>query len=161
MNNSIKAELWKQFGASLDMFENAIEKCPAELWDDERQFWYITFHTLWWTDLYLSADPVNFNPPEPYNLDELDPAGVLPPRTYSKQEMLSYLDHCRNKLKELLNDPRFSELRWNNERRDFSMFEMELYNMRHVQHHTGQLNMLLGKIDHDLPIWVSQTKVGL
>src|SRR5690349_5293500 len=140
------------------MFQNAIEKCPGELWDDERQFWYITFHTLWWTDLYLSADPVNFKPPEPYNLDELDPAGVLPPRTYTKQEMLDYLVYCRNKLKELLNDTRFFELRWKNEWRDFSMFEMELYNMRHVQHHTGQLNKMLSSIDPALPNWVSRTK---
>src|SRR5688572_7583083 len=105
MDNTLKIELWKQFGASLDMFGNALVKCPASIWDDDKKFWYNAFHTLWWTDFYLSTDPVNFTPPEPYTLDELDPAGVYPDRTYTKEEMLAYLDHCRERCRELLNDP--------------------------------------------------------
>lgn len=31
MNTTLKTELWKQFGAAINMFENAIAKCPAEL----------------------------------------------------------------------------------------------------------------------------------
>jgi hypothetical protein len=161
MNNTLKTELWKQFGASLDMFENALVKCPDNLWDDDNRFWYNAYHTLWWTDYYLSTDPVNFMPPEPYTLGELDPAGVYPERTYTKKEMVNYIEHCREKLRKLLGNSEFLNLRWITDWRDFSMFEMQLYNMRHVQHHTGQLNMMLGKIDHDLPIWVSQTKVEL
>jgi hypothetical protein len=161
MDNVLKTELWKQFGAALDMFENAIEKCPESLWDEESKFWYITYHTLFWTDYYLSTDPVNFTPPEPYTLGELDPAGVYPDRTYTKEEMLTYLAHCRDRCRKLLNDTDFFNLRWVTDWRDYSMFEMQLYNMRHVQHHTGQLNLLLGEIDHGLPIWVSQTKVKL
>ncbi|MCI0450647.1 MAG: hypothetical protein L0Y79_12865 [Chlorobi bacterium] len=54
-----------------------------------------------------------------------------------------------------------SSKRWINERRNYSFTEILLYNMRHVQHHTGQLNFLLGQINHDLPVWVSQTKIDL
>lgn len=35
--------LWGQFGAAIDMLENAMRACPDELWGDrERQpeFWY-------------------------------------------------------------------------------------------------------------------------
>lgn len=161
-NSSVLTDFWNQSSASLDMFQNAIEKCPDELWDNESKFWYITFHTLWWTDFYLGPEPDDFTPPSPYTRDELDPAGVYPDRTYSKEEMLNYLSHCREKLSNLLSDgEKFSSLRWTNKWRDFSMFEMELYNMRHIQHHTGQLNMLLGRINHNLPIWVSRTKSEL
>jgi|SRR4030095_5009279 len=158
---TLKTELWKQFGAAIDMFENAIAKCPESLWDEESRFWYITYHTLFWTDYYLSTDPANFMPPVPFTLGELDPEGVYPDRTYTKEEMLSYLAHCREQCRKLLGKETFSKLRWVTDWRDYSMLEMQLYNMRHVQHHTGQLNMLLGKIDHGLPIWVSQTKAEL
>jgi uncharacterized damage-inducible protein DinB len=87
----------------------------------------------------------------------------MPERTYTKEELLNYVKHCREKARELIGG--FTEetatSRWKNEFRNYSMFEMQLYNMRHVMHHTGQLNKMLGQIDHDLPIWVSQTKVVL
>jgi hypothetical protein len=87
----------------------------------------------------------------------------MPERTYSKIELLNFTEHCRKNLRSLLAGPEdtlFAK-RWVTDWRDYNMFEMQLYNMRHVQHHTGQLNLMLGKIDHSLPIWVSQTKVLL
>lgn len=160
-NTSALNQLWDQSGAALDMFQNAITKCPKELWDEESKFWYITFHTIWWTDFYLTPMPCEgeFKTMPPYNNDELDPAGIYPERTYTKEEMLEYLLYCREKYRNLFADQqKFFASRWKNEWRDYSMLEMELYNMRHIQHHTGQLNMLLGRIDHSLPIWVSRTK---
>ena len=50
MNESIKTELWLQIGASIDMFENALHKCPENLWEGEEKFWYIAYHTLFYTD---------------------------------------------------------------------------------------------------------------
>jgi hypothetical protein len=39
----------------------------------------------------------DFVPPQPFNLVELDPVGVLPERVYSRGELLIYLDFCRKK----------------------------------------------------------------
>ncbi len=39
---------------------------------------------------------------------------------------------------------------------DISVAETLLYNMRHVQHHAAQLNMLLQNID-SAPRWVKKT----
>jgi hypothetical protein len=158
--------IWEQFCAALDMFQNAIEKCPDELWDrgdsEEYRFWYWTYHTLFWTDYYLDTEPQTFAPPKPYNMSEFDPEGILPDSVYTKAEMVDYTEHCRKKLRKLMNDfiadPSLVEREWRNDRRSYTLFEMALYNMRHVMHHTGQLNMLLGQINHDLPIWVSQTQ---
>ena len=164
MIETFKTELWKQFGASLDMFENALTQCPDELWTrKDTYFWYNAYHTLFYTDYYLSEDPDNFLPPEPYTLSEFEPDGTMPERVYTKEELLTYTKHCREKCRKLLAG--FTEEKaakpWINKWKNYTMFEMIIFNLRHVQHHVGQLNLLLGQIDHDLPIWVSQTKVSL
>ena len=161
--------LWDQFGASLDMFQNALEKCPEELWDSKEEgayrFWYWAYHTLFWTDYYLDTEPQDFRPPEPYNMSEFDPEGLLPDSVYSKEQLIDYTELCRNKLRNLIkgfiSDPSLLEREWRNDRKSDSMYELTLYNMRHVQHHTGQLNMLLGQVDHELPVWVSYSRQEL
>ncbi len=55
------------------------------------EFWYVAYHCLFWTDLYLSGAVEGFTPPAPFTLDELDPAGVLPDRQYTREELLAYL----------------------------------------------------------------------
>jgi len=39
--------------------------------------------------------------------------------------------------------------------------ELLLYNMRHVQHHAAQLNLMLRQAVDSAPGWVAKTKVGL
>ena len=160
MDNTFKNELWNQYGAALDMLENALVKCPDTLWDDDNKFWYNAYHCLFFTDYDLTTDPENFHPPWPYTMSEMDPSGVMPERTYTKDELISYVNLCRDKFRKLIMQD-ISVIRWNNGRRNYSMTEHLLHSMRHIQHHTGQLNMMLGKIDHDLPIWISQTKIKL
>lgn len=158
-----KTELWGQFGAALDMFENALDKCPQSLWEDDSKFWYIAYHTLFFTDYYLTEAPNKFLPPEPYSLSEFDPNGAMPERVYTKEELLSYTCHCREKCRNLIAGltEEKAEMHWNDGQRNYSYYKLLFYNLRHVMHHTGQLNLLLGKIDHQLPIWISQTKVPL
>src|SRR5512145_3330349 len=95
-----KTIIWSQFGATIDMLEEAMRACPDELWNDRSQpmeFWYVVYHTLFWLDLYLSGPVEGFAPPAPFTLDELDPAGLLPERVYTKDELQSYLAHGRQK----------------------------------------------------------------
>ena len=61
------------------MLENAVLACPDEIWSDRwrgPEYWYVVYHTLFFLDLYLSETMDGFAPPAPFNLDELDPAGV-------------------------------------------------------------------------------------
>ena len=161
LNNTINEAIWNQLGASIDMLENAITMCPDEHWDTKAQFWYHAYHCIFWTDYYLTIDPDKFTPQAPYTLTEFDPAGVLPDRTYTKGEMLSYLQFCREKLHTLI--PKLSEetlnKRWVNPYKNYPFVEILLYNMRHIQHHAAQLNLLLRQIINDAPIWVSQAKL--
>jgi hypothetical protein len=158
--------VWRQFGASLDMLERAIVACPEALWlDDEgtTPYWYLVFHTLFWTDLYLSGAVEGFRPPPPFGLEELDPRGVMPERGYSQDELLTYLTACRAKLAETLTGlddataRRRHAFRWG----EVSFGELLLYTMRHVQHHVGQLNLLLRQRLDAAPGWVARTNRAL
>ena len=108
MNINWRTIIWKQFGAAIDMLENALCTCPEELghsrlWDNPSErpeyahFWYLAYHTLFWLVLYLSGAVEGFTPPAPFTLDELDPAGLHPERPYTKGELLGYLDYDRKK----------------------------------------------------------------
>ena len=97
MDSYLKTIFWKQFGASIDMLENAIAACPGDLWDGEAKFWLTNYHTLFFLDYYLSKAPESFSPPEPFRLSELDPSGLMPERVYNKEELLTYLNICRQK----------------------------------------------------------------
>jgi hypothetical protein len=87
--------VWQQFGAAIDMLENAMAACPDDLWGDppvqEPAVWYLVYHTLFWLDFYLTALPEDFTPPAPFTLSELDPEGIMPERVYSKEELGTYL----------------------------------------------------------------------
>lgn len=165
MDNTLKELLWKQFGASIDMLENAILLCPDELWDTGEKFWYNAYHCLFFLDYYLTLEPVNFSPPAPFSLSEFDPNGAMPDRVYTKEELLSYLHLCKHKCHNVIADlsAEIDNNRWINESKtmDYSLIEILLYNMRHVQHHSAQLNLLLRQGINDAPDWVSRTKKPL
>jgi hypothetical protein len=157
------AIVWRQFGAAIDMLENALLACPDELWADRskrREFWSVVYHTLFWLDLYLFGSVEGFVPPAPFTLEELDPAGLLPERPYTKAELQSYLEHGRKKCRatiEALTDEKACErcrFRWG----EVSFAELLLYNMRHVQHGAAQLNLILGQNIGSAPRWVVRTK---
>jgi len=140
-----------QFEASLCMLNDCIEKCPAEHWDGKiasYAFWHVAYHTLCFVDYYLSANEEAFKPREihPKGMDELNEE--FPSRRFEKDELIGYLAICRRKMIEtvagetaemLERESGFSRLR-------FSRGELHLYNLRHVQHHTGQLSAYLRRV---------------
>jgi len=165
-----RTSLWRQFAASLDMFENAVRSCPSDLWrvrlwgehaerPELSEFWYVAYHTLFWLDLYLSGSVEGFEPPAPFTLDELDPSGLMPERPYTKEELHAYLEHGRKKCQatiEALTDEsafRRCTFGWG----EVSFAELLLDNMRHVQEHAAQLNMVLGQEIGSTPRWVGST----
>ncbi len=162
MDDSLKTILWKQFGATIDMLENSVSACPDAIWDDSSKFWYNAYHTIFYLDYYLSEVPDTFHPPQPFTLSEFDPE-ELPDRVYDKSELIAYIKFCREKCRKLISDLSDENLqkRFINQYRNYSRLEILLYNMRHVHHHTGQLNLLLRQSGHTPPNWVSQTKTEL
>jgi hypothetical protein len=169
--NSFNEILWHQFGAAIDMLENAMLACSDRLWSDPSGrpeprsrdvvgFWYVAFHALFWLDFYLSGAQEDFTPPAPFTLAERDPAGRLPERPYTKNELLEYLSHCRSKYRATIESltteraDRRLHVRWG----DITFAELLLYNMRHVQHHAAQLNLLLRQHGERPPDWVTAAR---
>lgn len=171
MDAGLKTALSQQFLASIDTLGNAMRACPDELWEERlwdtggappvlAQFWYITFHTLFWLDLYLQGAVEGFMPPAPYTLDELDPAGVAPEKPYTRAQLFTYLDFCRDKCKAVIENLtaeaayRTCAFPWG----EMSFVGLLLYNMRHVQEHAAQMNQLLGQKSIHAPGWVTGVK---
>jgi hypothetical protein len=152
--------LWNQFGAAIDMFGEAVRDCPDELWEKtlwEDQpgqwvaagfsaFWYLCYHTLFWLDLYLTGAEEGFAPPAPFDLVEMDADETLP-RIYTREELLRYLEYCRQKCQETISAlsteqaNRLCQFPWG----ELPFAELQLYNLRHVQEHGAQLLMFLGQ----------------
>jgi hypothetical protein len=171
MINSLKEGLWTQFGASIDMLDNAIRLWPGDNGNERRRFFFIAYHTLVFLDYYLTNPPDNFVSALPFTLaspdtvldkDALD--DVVPDRMYSKDELLLYLQACRRKCHDVIEALTEDSLsrRWVEHQEagamNYSAIEILLYNMRHVQHHAAQLNMLLRQQLNDAPGWVARAK---
>ena len=161
-----KELIWNQFGAALDTLENAINSCPDENWIDDtsyHQIWYMASHTLFWIDYYLTEDRENFHPPKPFGMEEMDPAGVIPDPPYTKDELLTYLEYNRNKSREFiknLTEKKANEL-FEFGRVSLTYSRLVLYVLRHIQHHSAQINLLLRQQTNSAPGWVFESKVGL
>jgi len=161
MDEDGRTHLWRQFGAAIDMLENALLACPETLWGDRSrrpEYWYLVYHTLFFLDYYLSGTREGFQPPAPFDLEELDPAGLLPERVYAKDELQAYLEHGRRKCRAVI-----AALTDERARRptgihfEITMGELMLYNLRHVQHHAAQLNLILRQTVDSAPRWVRRT----
>lgn len=168
MLDILKESLWKQFGASIDMLKNAILLFPEEYWNTSNKFFYNAYHCLVFLDYYLTFPAAkDFSPPLPFTISDKIPTDgiddLVPDRIYSKQELLDYLQANREKCHQViagLTAEKLSE-RWIEQEeggRNYATLELLLYNMRHVQHHAAQMNMLLRQGIHNAPRWVSRAK---
>ena len=153
MNTPWKTIIWQQFGAAINMPENSLHACADRLWCDNiwddptdeleyTQFWFVVFHTLFWTDPYISGvQEGDFPSPAPYI------RGLLPEKPYTKDQLQAYVEHCRQKCRtifETLIDEKANqrcEFPWGEE---VSFAELQLYSMRHVQEQASQLSPHLG-----------------
>lgn len=164
MDTALKTLVWQQFGAAIDMLDDAINLCPDRLWnavlwkdpEDERygQFWFVAYHTVFWLDLYLAGYSKGFTPPVPFI------RGKLPEQPYTKEQVRGYLSQSRQKCQatiEGLTDEKAHQ-RCTFDWIEASYLEMQLYSIRHVQEHAAQLNLLLGQ--HNVPgiDWITQAR---
>ncbi|MEW5830622.1 MAG: DinB family protein [Chloroflexota bacterium] len=165
--------LWRQFGAAIEDLGNVLRDCPDELWEERlwddqpdqwvadgfSTFWYLGYHTLFWLDLYLTGAEEGFTPPVPFDLVEME-AGETLPRTYTREELLRYLDHCRRRCQETIDTlspgqaNRLCRFPWG----ELPFAELLLYDLRHVQEHTAQLRMFLGQQAGKSAAWTSRAK---
>ncbi len=150
-----------QYHASLEMLWRAITRCPDALWDhpgDRYPFWQTVYHTLFYTHLYLQPDKGAFVPWHQHRqgYHDLGSSAVYADgaEPYSKEELLDYYAFCWQEVTKQahaleLDTP--SGFHW----LPFGKLELQLYNIRHIQHHTGALYERLGSSGEREIGWVA------
>jgi hypothetical protein len=175
MGDAYQQVLWKNFAAGIDMLTSAVQLCPDELWNEKGKFYYLAYHTTIFLDYYLSWPVRDFVPVLPYQI--VDPAhqpleavdDVMPERHYSRQEVLEAISRIREKCHQLvmqsssgqLMEPWIEPQEWDLHDlcpslvRGYTVLEILFYNLRHVQHHVGQLNYILRIMIDKAPDWIA------
>lgn len=158
----LKHIIRSQYRATLEMLKQAIEKCPESLWnhaDDKTPFWQIAYHALFFLHLYLQDAIDDFSPWAKHKDKYEDLDWLLEASTsaepYSKMDILEYLTECQQHIvdqTERLNLEAASGFPW----LPFSKAELQFYNIRHLQQHTGELMERLGTRAHMEVHWVGK-----
>ena len=142
-----------QYLAALEMLKQVIVKCPAALWNapgdkDNDKVWQKTYHTLFFAHLYLQDTEKDFTAWEKHH----DPdTGIA----FLQDEVLEYLEFVKKHVRErvpALNLEAGSGFDW----LSFNKLELQFYNIRHIQQHTGELYERLGTRENIKLDWVGK-----
>ncbi|MBC8465571.1 DinB family protein [bacterium] len=163
--DNLKTALKSQYRAEFAMLRQTIESCSERLWlseDYENQFWHIAYHALFYTHLYAQIDEKSFSTWVKH-LNNYQYMGALPypPHDlvkiglpYSKDDILQYLDICMDNIgnwvdKLDLNAPECG-FWWYK----MNKLEHQFNNLRHIQHHVGQLADRVREVEDVGTEWV-------
>lgn len=139
--------IMSQYLASLEMLKQTISQCPESIWNDpsdKTKFWRIAYHALFYTHFYLQDSEQTFTP-WPKHRDRSHRLGEAqrPVEPYDKETVLEYLAFCQQQVVERapqVNLDAASGFEW----LPFDKLELQFYNIRHLQQHTGELMERLG-----------------
>jgi hypothetical protein len=158
----LKEAIISQYYASLEMLRQAIVECPEALWVGEayqNRFWQVAYHALFYTHLYLQPSESDFIPWDKHREESrsLTPSedGPESREPYSKEEILAYHQLCQEQVEEQIPalDPEAeSGFDW----LPFDKLELQFYNIRHIQQHTGELCERLGATGAVEVSWVGR-----
>jgi hypothetical protein len=148
----VKKMLLGQFEAALCMLQQCVQHCAEAHWEGKianDTFRQVTYHTLFFVDLYLSSGEHAFELRELHERGGDERTSTTASVGLSKAETLAYLAVCREKAVQTLAAETQQSLEGGSgfARLPFSRGELHLYNLRHVQHHTGQLSAYLRRVD--------------
>ena len=152
MSDTVKPSIAGQFQSALSMLTKAIELCPEGMWleGSPNRFWHIAYHALFYLHFYLAPSDAefvawekdrpgyNFLGESPRRSDETPKDAPKIDVPYTKAELLEYAAFCKAEIETRvaatdLEAP--SGFYW----LAINKFELQLYNLRHLAHHTGQL----------------------
>lgn len=152
MLDTFKQLIVAQYEAALSMYKACIDRCPDAVWNSRianYTFSQVAFHTLFWTDFYLSQSEDSFRRQsfhlnnERFFGDYEEFEDRAPVRLYERAPIRAYMEQCRSKASEVLAEETADTLSAEYPRRGFSRAELHVYNIRHIQHHTAQLSLRL------------------
>lgn len=148
---ALRPALKSQYHAALDMLRQTIDQWPQELWNSSgyaNPFWHIAYHTLFFTHLYMQPNEAAFRPWE-HDREEYWSLGPLPypphraPRIgepYTKAEILEYWRVCERMVNDAVDTLDLDALDCGFPWYTMPKAEHQIMNIRHIQHHAGQLS---------------------
>jgi hypothetical protein len=153
-----------QYGAALEMLKQSILACPETLWhnpDDRTPFWQVAYHALFFTHLYVQESEEAFSPwsehREAYRFENEAPTQPAEPAT--KATVLEYLAFCQQQVVDNVSAmvlDAASGFDW----LPFTKFELQLYSIRHIQQHVGELMERLGERAMEID-WVGSYRANV
>jgi hypothetical protein len=149
----LRLVLANQYRAGLAMVRDAVMRCPNAVWEQDAHdsaFWQIAYHTLYFTHLYLQPRVDDFVPHPGHQADVQhddglagppDPASERPllPTPYGKEHVLAYVDQLIANVADALEAIDLTAADSGFPWYPVSKLEHQIINVRHLQHHAGQL----------------------
>ncbi len=152
-----------QYLSALEMLRQTILVCPETLWgdsSDHNSFAQIAYHALFFTHLYVQESEQAFsNWPghrDEYRFESDTHTG--PAETPTKAVVLEYLAFCRQEVAGRVSTMTLdapSGFDW----LPFNKFELQIYSIRHIQQHVGELMERLGPRASEID-WVGQLAIS-
>lgn len=147
----IQNSIQSQFLAALAMLEQVIVKCPDPIWDapgDRDKFWNKAYHALFYAHLYLQDTEKHFQPWQKHH----DPETGVP---FSPEEVLEYLAFVQDQVRERVPQLDMEAESGFHIELPFNKLELQIYNLRHIQQHAGELYERLDRQEIELN-WVGK-----
>jgi hypothetical protein len=142
---NLQAILISQYLASLEMLKQTITNCPESLWNsatDKNKFWQVAYHALYFVHEYLADSYETFTPwvkhREVYDFDQ---SQVFEP--FDKETILEYLAFCQQHVAERVPQLKLDAPEGHGDR-SLNTLELQIYSIRHLMQHTGELMERLG-----------------
>lgn len=149
----LAAILISQYLASLEMLKQTITLCPESLWDagDKNKFWQIAYHALFFTHVYVQDSEASFTRWTKDHGEE-DDVFFTPGEPYDKATVLEYLAFCQREVADRV--PRLNlEEASPFHRRQRTRLELQIYSIRHIMQHMGELAERLSGLSEEID-WV-------
>lgn len=162
MIETVKQLLANQYAAALCTLGTCINKCPEDAWNSKvgnGPFQWVVFHTLFFTDYYLSGNEQTFRNQQFHREhlehfgDHIELQNVEPVMVFDRQFIEKYLQHCREQATKIIDTETNESLEapCGFDRKMFSRAELHVSNIRHIQHHAAHLSLRL-RLDHGIEI---------
>lgn len=167
LDSVCRIALQHQYEALVQMIRNAIEASTEDNWTASVKgipFWHIAYHTIFYLDLYSgdseelkeSFQTVSFANEDDSDLDR------TPSRVFTKTELLNYLDETEQKCIDIIKNldaeslARPTAIEWKVGR---NVLELLFENLRHLNHHIGQLHTILRYETGTAPGWIGRKEI--
>jgi hypothetical protein len=147
----MKDTILSQYEASLKMLKDCIEGYDEDIWYDSKKYhnaaWHLAYHAIFYANIYAASSEKDIKPwsHERQHYNELGDKLDYPPfteividKTYTRAEILDYLDFVRKNLPGYLESFKPDEKCWPHWYK-LNQLEFHINNLRHIQHHTAQL----------------------